>query len=166
MGRGPTALLEQHGLEERPSSASFDVAVDTVEIPDALVPEIARTFELNRRLAHWVDRTCRGCFSDRPRWQLQLRLGRDGRMRGRRGARGVVVDAHADFDVPDDNLSGFLDVMALSTLTGACWQALAATIPGFKPVPERNVLLAGARDLNDYQRSASTIGDLGLMGSR
>ena len=32
MGGGPTALLEQHGLEERLSSAGFDVAVDTVEV--------------------------------------------------------------------------------------------------------------------------------------
>jgi hypothetical protein len=45
MGRGPTALLEQHGLAERLSSHGFDVAVDTVHIPDSLVPEVARTFE-------------------------------------------------------------------------------------------------------------------------
>jgi hypothetical protein len=42
--------------------------------------------------------------------------------------------------------------MALSTLTGACWQALAATIPNFRPVPERNVLMVGVRDLEDFQR--------------
>jgi hypothetical protein len=51
IGRGPTVLLEEHGLAERLSSDGFDVTVDTVEIPDGLVPEIARTFELNRRLA-------------------------------------------------------------------------------------------------------------------
>jgi arginase len=153
MGRGPTALLEQHGLEERLSSAGFDVAVDTVEIPDALVPEIARTFELNRRLAHSV-RTARaeGAFPIVLSGNCNCAWGATAGGVDDEAPAVLWLDAHADFDVPDDNLSGFLDVMALSTLTGACWQALAATIPGFKAVPERNVLLAGARDLDDYQR--------------
>lgn len=153
MGRGPTALLEQHGLEERLSSAGFDVTVDTVEIPDALVPEIARTFELNRRLAHSV-RSARaeGAFPIVLSGNCNCAWGATAGCVDDEAPAVLWLDAHADFDVPDDNLSGFLDVMALSTLTGACWQALAATIPGFNPVPERNVLLAGARDLDDYQR--------------
>lgn len=63
MGRGPTVLLEQHGLAERLSGDGFDVTVDTVGIPDTLVPEIARTFELNRRLAASVrDARAEGTF--------------------------------------------------------------------------------------------------------
>jgi hypothetical protein len=66
---------------------------------------------------------------------------------------GVVwFDAHADFDTPDDNLSGFLDVMGLAILTGSGWRALRETIPGFVPVDEENVVLAGVRDLDPYQR--------------
>ena len=168
MGRGPTALLEQHGLEERLSSAGFDVAVDTVEIPDALVPEIARTFELNRRLAHSV-RTARaeGAFpivlsgNCNCAWGATAGCVDD-------GAPAVLwLDAHADFDVPDDNLSGFLDVMALSTLTGACWQALAATIPGFKPrARAQRAARRRARSGRLPAGAPRAIGDLGLMGSR
>jgi arginase len=67
---------------------------------------------------------------------------------------GVVwFDAHADFDTPEDNLSGFFDVMALSLLTGTGWRALRETIPGFRAVEERNVVLVGVRDLEPYQRS-------------
>jgi arginase len=153
MGRGPTVLLEEHGLAERLSSDGFDVTVDTVEIPDGLVPEIARTFELNRRLSVSV-RSARaeGAFPIVLSGNCNCSWGATAGSRGEEAPAVLWLDAHADFDVPDDNLSGFLDVMALSTLTGACWQALAATIPNFRPVPERNVLMVGVRDLEDYQR--------------
>jgi arginase len=49
-------------------------------------------------------------------------------------------------------VSGFFDVMALSTLTGSAWQALRETIPGFAPVEERDVGLAAVRDLEPYRR--------------
>jgi arginase len=154
MGRGPTALLEEHGLAERLSGEGFDVSVDTVEIPDSLVPEIARTFELNRRLASSV-RSARaeGAFPIVLGGNCNCAWGATAGSSDDEATPAVVwLDAHADFDVPDDNLSGFLDVMALSTLTGSSWQALAATIPGFRPVRERDVLLVGVRDLDDYQR--------------
>jgi arginase len=153
MGRGPTVLLEQHRLAERLSRDGFDVAVDTVEIPDTLVPEIARTFELNRRLATSV-RSARaeGAFPLVLSGNCNCSWGATAGTFAGEAPAVLWLDAHADFDVPDDNRSGFLDVMALSTLTGACWQALAATIPDFRPVPESNVLMAGVRDLEDYQR--------------
>lgn len=71
-------------------------------------------------------------------------------------------DAHADFDVPDDNLSGFFDVMALSTMTGSCWAALRRTIPGFREVAERNVVLVGERDLEPYQRERLNRSQIGV----
>jgi arginase len=115
------------------------------------MPEIARTFELNRRLAASVrDARAEGTFpivlsrNCDCAWGATAGSSTDGPP--------AVARRACDFDVPDDNLSGFLDVMALSALTGACWQALTATIAGFQPVPERDVLLAGVRDLDDYQR--------------
>ncbi len=66
---------------------------------------------------------------------------------------GVVwFDAHSDFDDPDENTSGFFDVMGLAMLTGRGWDALRKTIPGHAPIPEQNVVLAGVRDLEPYQR--------------
>ena len=56
------------------------------------------------------------------------------------------------FDTPEDNLSGFTDVMGLAILTGSCWRALRETIPGFCVVDESRVVLAGTRDLEPYQR--------------
>jgi arginase len=117
------------------------------------VPEIARTFELNRRVAGSV-RSARaeGAFPIVLSGNCNCCWGATAGSGGGEAPAVLWLDAHADFDVPDDNLSGFLDVMALSTLTGECWQSLAATIPGFQPVPERNVLLVGVRDLDDHQR--------------
>ena len=72
---------------------------------------------------------------------------------GAEGLGVVWLDAHADFDTPEDNLSGFFDVMALAVLTGAGWTALRETVPGFAPVPEEQVRGAGVRDLEPYQRA-------------
>jgi hypothetical protein len=42
--------------------------------------------------------------------------------------------------------------MGLAMLTRRGWRALRSTIRGHTPIPERNVILAAVRDLEDYQR--------------
>jgi arginase len=150
MGRGPIALIEEHGLADALGS---DVAVEAVDAPDPERPQIGRVFDLAGMLAERVRAAraagrlpfvvagnCNSCL---------------GTVAGlEREPLGVVwFDAHADFDTPEDNRSGFLDVMALSTLTGACWEALRHTIPGFREVAESNVVMVGVRDLEPYQRA-------------
>jgi arginase len=145
MGRGPTALAQDDDF----LAAVGNPRVTTVAPVDESRPEVARIFELDRRLAETVAAAdgfplvlagnCVSCLG------TTAGIGADG--------LGVVwLDAHADFDTTEDNLSGFTDVMGLAILTGTGWDALRATIPGFEPVPERNVVLAGVRDLEPYQR--------------
>ena len=63
---------------------------------------------------------------------------------------GVVwFDAHPDFCEPATTISGYFDSMGLSVLTGSAWQALHATIPGARALPESTVILAGARSFDD-----------------
>lgn len=63
---------------------------------------------------------------------------------------GVVwFDAHPDFCEPSSTISGYFDSMGLSVVTGSAWQALHATIPGARAVPETAVVLAGARSFDD-----------------
>jgi arginase len=57
-------------------------------------------------------------------------------------------DAHADFNTPESSSTGFLDGMGLAILTGHCWRPLAESISGYAPIPEENVILAGARDFD------------------
>jgi arginase len=150
MGLGANALAADHELRAGLAAADLSVTVETIPPVDESLPEVARIFELDRRLARRVATACaRGAFP--------LVLGGNcisclGTVAGA-GADGVVwFDAHADFDTTDDNLSGFTDVFGLAILTGTGWRALRETIRGFAPVPEERVVLAAVRDLEPYQR--------------
>jgi arginase len=151
MGRGPGELLERHGLRDELERRDFAAAVEELAEPGAGT-EIARTIELDRVLAARVRAAAE-------QYAFPLVLAGDcasclGTVGGLDHERlGVVwFDAHADFDTPDDNLSGFFDVMALAILTGSGWRALRESIPGFRAVEERDVVLVGVRDLEPYQR--------------
>jgi len=84
-----------------------------------------------------------------------------GVLSGLQNDAGVIwFDCHGDFNTPETSLSGFLDGMALSMVTGNCWTTLTATIPGYKPMPEEKVLLIGSRDwdpLEEKRLRASAI---------
>jgi len=63
-------------------------------------------------------------------------------------------DAHADFNTPETTPSGFIDGMALAAITGRCWHNLTASVRGFGVLPENNVVLIGARDVDPDERTA------------
>ena len=162
MGRGPAELLERHGLRGELDRRGFAATVEEIK-DSAERSEVARTFDLDRRLAESVR-------AARERGAFPLVLAGNcvsclGTVAGLDPLDVGVVwfDAHADFDTPEDNRSGFLDVMALSILTGTGWQALRETIPGFRPVEERNVVLVGVRDLEPYQRDRLEASDVNAV---
>ena len=70
-----------------------------------------------------------------------------GRWRGAGGGGTDVVwfDAHGEATTPETTTSGFLDGMGISILTGRCWRTMAASIPGFEPLPGKRIALLGAR---------------------
>jgi arginase len=142
MGAGPAVLAR--GLPGTP------VAIPAVA---ARRPEIGRIMELDRRLAAAVRGAVEGGAV--PLVLAGACMSSVGTVAGvgPEGLGVVWLDAHADFDTPEDNLSGFFDVMALAMLTGAGWTALRETVPGHAPVPERHVVVAGVRDLEPYQRA-------------
>jgi len=159
MGRGGAALARDDRFHAALADGGCTVTAETIPPVDEDAPEIARIFELDRRLARRV-------AAARERGAFPLVLGGNccsclGTVAGA-GPDGLGVawfDAHADFDTPEDNLSGFTDVMGLAILTGSGWRALRETIPGFAPLPEDDVVLAAVRDLEPYQRAR-------LAGSR
>ena len=153
MGLGASVLAADEDLRAGIEALGCDTRVVRVPPVDETLPEVARIFELDRRLAR-----CVAGARDRGAFPLVLGgncvscLGTTAGARGD-GALGVVwLDAHADFDTPEDNISGFTDVMGLAILTGGCWRALRETIPGFAVVDEGDVALVGTRDLEPYQR--------------
>lgn len=152
MGAGASLLASDLTLHDALAEVGWAPTLERAAAADPSLGEVARTFDLLR--AHAV--AVRGAVA-RGAFPLVLAGGcisAAATVAGC-GARGVVwLDAHADLDTPADNLSGNLDVMALSIVTGNAWQAAAATIPGFRPVREDAVALLYARDLAGYQRDA------------
>jgi arginase len=68
-------------------------------------------------------------------------------------ARGLVwLDCHADFNTPETTESGYFDGYGLAMVVGDCWQTLCATVPGFAPLADDRVILAGVRDVEDGER--------------
>jgi arginase len=163
MGRGPEVLAADDAVVEAAEAAGVLLERETVDGVDEELPEIRRVMDLDRKLATRV-----AAARDEGRFPLVLAGNCNsclGTVSGA-GADGLGVawlDAHADFDTPDDNVSGFFDVMGLSMLTGGSWQALCATIDGFAPIPEDHVILAAVRDLETYQRRAVDASSLRLV---
>jgi arginase len=144
-------LIERHGLPDALRAAGFDVAVEEILIEEDLVPEVARSFAIVRRLAARVaSALAEGAFPLLLTGNCFAAVGAVAGL-GAPGPAVLWLDAHADFDVPDDNESGFFDVFALSLLTGGCWRRQCELVPGYAPVPEADVVLVGARDLEPYQ---------------
>ena len=65
----------------------------------------------------------------------------------------VWLDAHGDFNTPAITISGYLGGMPVAMLTGRAPELFADPL-GLRPVPEHNIVLAGARDLDPAERDA------------
>jgi arginase len=152
MGRGASRLASDEELRAGIEFEGWRVTCEEIEPVDESAPEIARVIELIRRLASRVGQTVAdGAFPLVVAGNCNSCLGTTAGI-GADGLGVVWFDAHADFDDPEENQSGFFDVMGLAMLTGRGWRTLRRTIAGHAPVPERNVILAGTRDLEAYQR--------------
>jgi arginase len=123
MGRGPGALLSG-GLEGALRAPGREIGIDAIEATGSFQAENATAFELMRLVSDRV----------------------------REAAGSGVFDGHADLNTPHTSRSAFLDGMGLAIIVGDCWEAMAGTIPGFKPILEENVVLVGARDFGAEER--------------
>ncbi len=165
MGNGAARLAADEGVRAalRNGGWSIPAAVE-IEAVDESRTEVWRSVEVIRRLAVAVKRaTDEGAVPLVLAGDCNSSLGTVAGV-GAAGLGVIWLDAHADFDDPDENISGYFDVMGLAMLTGRGWSALRATIPGLQPVPERNVLLAAARDLEPYQRATMQRSQLLVVG--
>jgi arginase len=148
MGAGPLALLADDAVPARLTAAGVDV--ETTWLDELAEPEheTGRVFELDRRLSQVVaDVRASGRLPAIFAGNCIACLGAVG---GIAEARlGILwLDAHPDFHTPETTASGFLDGTGLAAATGACWRTLCASIPGFAPVAEEDVVLAGVRDID------------------
>lgn len=152
MGNGPRRLLEW-GLSERIEANGHTVRTARVEPEGKEASEVALSFDLHAGVSRAVTAACSS-------WSFPLILSGNcssalGTVAGLRaaGTRSAVcwLDAHADFNTPDTTRTGSLDGMTIATLVGRSWKTMAGAIPGFAPVPEWQVILLGARDLDPQE---------------
>lgn len=145
MGRGPLHLVDA-GLADRLGGPVTIVPIE-LRASTGFPTEIGSAFELHRALATSVARASKS--GDLPfvlSGNCNASLGTVAGLQSTGSISGLGVvwfDGHGDSNIPDTFTGEFLDAMGLSTLTGRCWQALSATVPGFRPLRDETVLLLG-----------------------
>jgi arginase family enzyme len=140
-GAGPEHLL-QAGLTAHLQNRGHSVAdIQVIEADSDQRPaEISNAFELMRGVAVAVR-------SVRAAGQFPVVLSGNcnsavGTLSGLTPARRAIFwfDAHADCNIPDTTLTGFLDGTGLATALGLCWHQLSSTV---SPRATRGHLLVG-----------------------
>ena len=152
MGRGHESFIEQ-GLIDALQTDGHATEVERIDLGKTFPAEIGAAFALNRILSKRV----RAAVEDK-KFPVVL-AGNCSSSIGTLAGIGqnelglVWFDGHGDFNTPETTISGFLDGMALAVATGRCWRNMAASIPDFHPVAERDVILVGARDLDPEEKN-------------
>ena len=163
-GLAPDYFLK-HNLVGLLEDDGHQVQVTRIDSRSAFTLEVGTAFELNRLLASEVSNAITsGNFPLVLAGNCICSLGNIAGI-GSNQLGVVWFDAHGEFNTPETTLSGFLDGMPLATATGRCWKTLAKTIPGFAPVRDANVILVGARDLDDEEQRLMEQSDINLVKS-
>ena len=164
MGRGPEHLLE-NGLGEALRSEDRKVRSATLHPDSNLMVEVATAFQLNRRVSGEVHGAlAEGEFPLVLSGNCNTSVGTLSGV-GPEGLGIVWFDAHADFNTPETTTTGFSDGMGLAIAVGFCWEAMARSVPGFSPVAEDRVVLAGARDIEPAERKRLAASEVAVIGS-
>ena len=162
MGAGPEYLLD-NGLRRVLRKGGRELNLTVIRPEKDPPAEIATAFELDGLVSEAVSTALAA-------GELPLVLSGNcntsvGTIAGAGGeGLGVVwFDGHADFSTPETTKSGFSDNMGLSIAVGHCWKAMAEDVPGFSPVAEENVVLAGVRDIEPAERDRLDASDVAVI---
>lgn len=154
MGKGPGCILGT-GIASQIRESGHLVNEQAIVYPKKeRLTDIQSAFRLNSMLAELVSQTIKaGSF---PIILAGNCIATVGALSGLQNKQtGVLwLDAHADFNTPETTQSGYLDGMALSIVCGHCWKNLASAYPLYFVIPEDQVVLVGARDLDPVEAKA------------
>lgn len=166
MGAGPEALLNA-GLEDALRENGHRVHTKIAELPaDSWHAEIQTSFELMRMLSAAVKEAVEARrFPIVLAGNCNTAVGTISGL-GPKSTGVAWFDAHADFNTPETTASGFLDGTAVAIITGRCWTQLAATVPGFEPVPDDRICLIGTRDIDSLEGGLLAESDVDVIGPR
>jgi arginase len=152
MGAGPDALFDETFRRrfdrDHPSSR-----IDHVHPETTWRTELKTTFDLHHRIAvHVRTAASDGLPSLIVAGDCSATVGVIAGLGAEQRVGVLWLDAHADFETPETDASGYLDGHALAMLTGRCWSSHTSSLSGFNPVPDHRVLLIGARDIGEAER--------------
>ena len=164
MGAGPEHLVEG-GLAEALRTRGLNPSFATVRPEGDPPAEVATAFELHGLVSEQV----RGALSE-GRFPLVLSGNCNASVgtisgAGTQGLGVVWFDAHADFNTPETTTTGFTDGMGLAVAVGHCWRKMAEGVPGFSPVAEEDVVLAGARDVHPAEEERLAASGVTVVGA-
>lgn len=150
MGRGPARIVEA-GVVDRLKSRGHSVEVKPVEVSLDFPGEVETAFAVMAALSTEVAVARRaGKFPIVLAGNCNTTVGTVAGLAP--GPAGVLwFDGHGDFETPDTTTSGFVDGMGIAILAGHCWRRMAAGVPGYTPVPEARIILAGASDVEPHE---------------
>jgi arginase len=155
MGAGPLTLV-RGGAARRLRERGHDVSEQALEPTSAWRAELQTAFELQRVIAEATGDARRAgrlplllAGNCNTTLGVLAGLAQPGRRLGL-----IWLDAHGDFNTPELTETGFLDGQGLAMIVGRCWRTMTATVGDFSPLPEDQVLLVGARDLDSAERAA------------
>jgi len=157
MGAGPLALRADAERVLAPA------AVHRIALQAPAANDVAACFDLNRQVAVAVrDATARGALpvvlTGNCHTQQAVVAGV-----GAEELQLVWLDCHADFHTPDTTPTGFFDGFGLAMVTGDCWVSLCLSVPGFVPLPEERVVLAGVRDAEEAEWDRLAASEVGYV---
>ena len=162
MGGGPEHFV-RNGLGEALRGNGHEVYLEVVNATGPFKAEIGTAFELHKLVADRVR-----VAVEQGRFPLVLSGNCNtsvGTITGLAPQElGIIwFDGHADFNTPETTTSGSLDGMGLAMGTGGCWKKMTQTIPGFRPIPEANVVLVGSRDIGQDELERLRRSDVTLV---
>ena len=166
MGAGPHHLMD-NGLPEMLRSAKRPSVSFADALPDTDPPaEVATAFELDRLVSEQVRvAVSEGEFPLVLSGNCNIAVGTIAGLAAG-GDLGVVwFDAHADFNTPETTATGFTDGMGLAVVVGHCWTTMAGGVPGFAPVAEENVVLAGVRAAEPAEEERLAVSEAAVVGA-
>lgn len=157
MGAGPAGIVEA-GLLDRLRGAGHNIVVSEIDVADGFPTEIGTGFVVCRMLADRVDDAIAA-----GRFPVVLAgncLTAVGTAAGAGCDSVMWFDQHGDLNRPETSATGFLDGMGFAVLLGRCWQPLAATVSGHRPIAIDHAALVDGRDLDPDE--AAFIAETGL----
>ena len=163
MGAGPETLIAA-GLPARLEQLGHSVGLSTVEFPaERWRAEIRTAFDIAAMVAACVRESGqRGAFPVVLAGNCFASLGVIAALGEGTGV--LWFDAHGDFNSPETTTGGFLDGMALATITGRCWTGMTSRLSGFSPVREQHAWLLGTRDLDAAEEEMLLDSPVGRVG--